>query len=141
MSRLTRKIALCALLTLCFFLCGCGQRQEAETPPVTLTALQYELENQNTDFANMWFFHQIEQDTGIHVEFEEVKDQDWTTRLSLMFASNNFRDMILRGSLDTEEYGATQHLLVPLEDYLEDYMPNYFSRLGMDGGRGRYPLF
>ena len=83
---LTKRIALCFLLTLCFFLCGCAQQQEAETPRVSLTALQYELENQNTDFANMWFFHQIEEETGIHVEFEEVKDQDWTSRLSLMFA-------------------------------------------------------
>lgn len=136
---LTKRIALCFLLMLCFFLCGCAQQQEAETPRVSLTALQYELENQNTDFANMWFFHQIEEETGIHVEFEEVKDQDWTTRLSLMFASNNFRDMILRGSLDTEEYGVTQHLLVPLEDYLEDCMPNYFSRLNLDGAGDAIP--
>lgn len=139
MSRPAKRIGLCALLSLCLLLCGCGQQQQEQAPRVTLTALQYELENQNTDFANMWFFQQLEEETGVHVEFEEVKDQDWTTRLSLMFASNNFRDMILRGSLDTEEYGVTQGLLVPLEDYLEDCMPNYSSRLDLDGAGDAIP--
>ena len=27
-------------------------------------------------------------------------------------------DLILRGSLDVEEYGVTRHLLVPLDEYM-----------------------
>lgn len=132
-----RLSSLFVLLLLC--LGGCTKEVKQEQPAVSLTALQYELENQTMDFANMWFFQQLEQQTGVHVDFEDVKDADWSTRLSLMFASSSYKDLILRGSLDTEEYGVTQHLLVPLDQYLEEHMPNYFSRLNMDGAGDAIP--
>ena len=49
-----------------------------------------------------------------------------------MFASENYSDMILRGEMDIEEYGVMQKLLVPLDDYLEEYMPTYYSRLQLN---------
>lgn len=124
-------LAVCLLGTL-LCLSGCRSAEERSPEKVELSAIQYELENQTMDFANMWFYDQLEEETGVHVSFEEVKENNWKTRLSLMFASNNFHDLILRGSLDTEEYGVAQKLLVPLDDYLEEYMPNYFSRLHVD---------
>ena len=96
---------------------------------ITLTAMQYELENQDIDFNNLWYFKRIEEQTGVHVDFVEVKDADWKTQTNLMFASGDYTDMVLRCGIDVEDYGATQHLLLPLEDYLETYMPNYYSRL------------
>ena len=119
------------LLLLC--LAGCTKEVKQEESAVTLTALQYELENQGIDFGDLWFFKQLEEKTGVHVDFAEVKEVDWETRISLMFASGRYKDMILRGSLNTEEYGVTQGLLLPLDDYLADHMPNYFSRLNQDG--------
>ena len=41
---------------------------------VNLTAIQYALENQQTDFNNLWFFQQVEEKTGVHVDFQVVKD-------------------------------------------------------------------
>ncbi len=122
---------LLVLLPLCF--AGCTKEVSQEQPVVSLTALQYEVESQVIDFSDMWFFRQLEEQTGVHVDFEEVKDANWKTRVSLMFASSSYKDLILRGSLDTEEYGVSQGLLVPLDDYLEEHMPNYFSRLRLDG--------
>ena len=122
---------LLVLLPLCFV--GCTKEVSQEQPVVSLTALQYEVESQVIDFSDMWFFRQLEEQTGVHVDFEEVKDANWKTRVSLMFASSSYKDLILRGSLDTEEYGVSQGLLVPLDDYLEEHMPNYFSRLRLDG--------
>lgn len=139
MKRNVRNIMLLALLGLVLLLSGCGQETLEKAATVNLTALQYELENQSIDFSDMWFFKQIEERTGVHVDFEEVKDPDWTTRISLMFASNDYSDMVLRGSLDTEDYGVSQHLLVPLDDYLERCMPNYYSRLSMDGAMDAIP--
>lgn len=128
---------LLALLLLC--LAGCTKEETQEQPVVSLTALQYELENQTIDFSDMWFFEQLEEKTGVHVDFEEVKDADWKTRISLMFASSSYKDLILRGSLDTEEYGVSQGLLVPLDEYIEEHMPNYFSRLNLDGAGDAIP--
>jgi len=130
-------VTMLVLLLLC--LAGCTKEVKQGQDVISLTALQYELESQTIDFSDLWFFQQLEKTTGVHVAFDEVKDADWTTRLSLMFASGNYKDMILRGSLDTEEYGVSQGLLVPLDDYLAEHMPNYFSRLNLNGAGDAIP--
>ena len=127
------------LLLLLLTLSGCGDSIAPETEKVSLTALQYELENQTLDFDNMWFFQQIEEQTGVHVDFDVVKLSDWTNRVNLMFASGRYHDLILRGSLDVEDYGVTQHVILPLDDYLEEYMPTYFSRLSIDNAGRTLP--
>ena len=94
------------LLLLLLTLSGCGDSIAPETEKVSLTALQYELENQTLDFDNMWFFQQIEEQTGVHVDFDVVKHSDWTNRVNLMFASGRYHDLILRGSLDVGIFAA-----------------------------------
>lgn len=76
----------------------------------------------------------LEEQTGIHVEWEVLKASDWDTKLNLMFASGEYPDIILapNGSVDDEEYGVTQQILIPLEDKLEKYMPNYTERIAME---------
>ena len=70
---------------------------------VELTAFQYALENQNTDFNNLWFFDELENKTNTHVTFQMVKDADWATNVNLMFADpSQMPDMILRHSVDVE---------------------------------------
>ncbi len=107
--------------------------------PITLHVFQYVLENQQVDFENLWFYKELEKKTGIHVDWELVKDGDWKTRLNLMFASTNWPDVIIRGDVDVEEYGVTQQILVPLDDYLEENMPNYYSRLFMNSANASIP--
>ncbi len=131
MRHTSKLVFFAALLLLLLCLAGCT-KEETKGAPVTLTALQYELENQTIDFSNMWFYDELEKATGIHVDFEEVKDVDWTTRLSLMFASNSCKDLILRGSLDVEDYGVTRGMLIPLDEYIPAHMPNYAARLDLD---------
>ena len=123
--RLATMMILCAV-----GLTGCAGKQAAEQEPVQLTALQYELENMAVDFNDLWYYRQIEAQTGVHVTFTERKDSEWTSTLSLAFARGNMPDMILRGSLDVEEYGVSRHLLIPLDEYMDrGYLPNYASRL------------
>lgn len=108
---------------------------------VELTAFQYALENQNTDFNNLWFFNELEEKTNTHVTFTMVKDADWDTNINLMFAvPDQMPDMILRHYVDVEEYGVTQGLLLPLDEYLtEDIMPNYVSRLKLNNAGDSIP--
>ncbi len=106
---------------------------------VTIHAFQYVLENQQMDFENLWFYQELEEKTNVHVEFEPVKDGDWDTRVNLMFASGDWPDVIIRGSVDVEEYGVTQKILLPLDDYLEEHMPNYYSRLHMNNANASIP--
>jgi len=125
---------LAALLTGCaVMLAGCAARPAEQTEgkkPVQLTALQYEIENMAVDFDNLWFFRQMEEQTGVHVDFSDVKDSEWASSVALTFARGNLPDLILRGSLDVEEYGVSRHLLVPLDEYMDrGFLPNYASRL------------
>lgn len=68
--------------------------------------------------------------TGIKTEWEVIKGADWDTKLNLMFASGEYPDVIIacNGTVDDEEYGVTQQLLIPLDELIEEYMPNYTSR-------------
>lgn len=134
-----RRNWLCVVFAAVLLLSGCAAGkpdQQAPAPAVSLTALQYEIENVAVDFSNMWFYQQIEAQTGVHVDFDEVKDSEWDSSVSLAFAKGKLPDLILRGSLDVEEYGVSRHLLVPLDEYIQrGLMPNYAARLENSGLR------
>ncbi|MBQ8094786.1 MAG: extracellular solute-binding protein [Clostridia bacterium] len=126
------------LMCLCLCLCSGCSRQEnvAGNEPVQLNVLQYELENVAVDFNNLWYYGEIESQTGVHVAFEDVKDSEWDSRVSLAMGKGSMPDMILRGSLDIEEYGVSRHLLIPLEPYMEQgLLPNYTARMEASGLR------
>ena len=137
MSRIVKLISL--MIALILLLTGCSSPRsggERTEPAVTLTALQYEIENIAVDFSNLWFFRQIEQQTGVHADFTEVKDPEWNSSVSLAFAKGKMPDLILRGSLDVEEYGVTRHKLVPLDEYMDrGFLPNYTARMDEAGLR------
>ena len=136
MRRAWRRWALTGLAG-CLLLSGCSRTDGGEAPakaPTQLSALQYELENVAVDFNDLWYYRQIEEKTGVHVTFEDVKDSEWNSSVALAFARGSMPDLILRGSLDVEEYGVSRHLLLPLEGYLEQgLMPNYARRLEESG--------
>ena len=140
-AALSRGFRFACLLAACLLLTGCTAgpgEQEKTAETVFLHALQYELENMAVDFNHLWYYQQIEEQTGVHVTFEDVKDSEWSSAVSLTFAKGRMPDLILRGSLDTEEYGVSRHLLIPLEDYLDaGLMPNYTARLEESGFRDR----
>ena len=136
MKRIVRLVCIPALMVL--LLSGCAREtgKEAPSPSVSLTALQYEIDNIAVDFSSMWYYRQIEQQTGVHVDFTEIKDSEWSSSVSLAFARGKMPDMILRGSLGVEEYGVTQHLLVPLDEYMDrGFLPNYTERMDRAGLR------
>lgn len=85
-----------------------------------------------TDFDEMPGVKRLEEETGIHAEWEVIKGSDWKTKLNLAFASGEYPDVILatngEGQLDDEEYGVTQGIVIPLDDLIEQYMPNFVER-------------
>ena len=126
------------ILSLCMLMSLSAALGESKTE---LTAFQYALENQNTDFNNLWFFDELENKTNIHVTFDMVKDADWDTKANIMFSMpDSMPDMIIRHPVDVEEYGVSQGLLLPLDEYLtEEIMPNYMSRLHLNNADASIP--
>ena len=132
-------ILICLAAAAALLLTGCAPQEagnQASGASASLSALQYEIENIAVDFSSMWYFRKIEEQTGVHVDFNEVRDSEWSSSVNLAFAKGKMPDLILRGSLDIEEYGVTRHLLVPLDEYISrGFLPNYASRMDEAGLR------
>ena len=149
-----KKVVCVLLAVLMLFVCACqgggkGGDKSGDTKTkatesgmpivnetVNLSVSQCIRDVDELDFNTMAFYKEYEETTGVHVNWEQIKQADWLTKLNLMFASKQFTDVIAGGSnggaFDTDEYGANQHLLLPLDDYLEKWMPNYYPRLSMN---------
>ena len=86
------------------------------------------------DPSEMNVVQELEKKTGINLEWDVVKGSDWTTKLNLMFVSDEYPDIIIapNGTVDDEEYGVTQGLLIPLEDKIAEDMPNYTTRIAAE---------
>lgn len=84
-----------------------------------------------TDPSEMPALQRLEEQTNIHLEWEIIKGADWDTKLNLMFASGDYPDIILAPQLtmDDEEYGVTQGILIPVDELTQKYMPNYTARI------------
>lgn len=83
---------------------------------------------------DMEVVQKLEEKTGIHAEWEVIKQADWDTKLNLMFASGEYPDIILapKATVDVEEYGVTQQILLPVDELTEQYMPIYTERLSAE---------
>ncbi len=69
--------------------------------------------------------------TGVNLVWEEQSNEAWTERFNLMVASGDYPDLCstrqaYSGGMDT---GINEDFILPLEDYLQDYMPYYYSCL------------
>ena len=82
--------------------------------------------------GDMEYYRNLTAQTGIKTNISTVNDSEWTTRLNLMFASGDYADVILRGSVDIERYGVDQKIIIPLEDHFGKYMPTYNTLLARD---------
>lgn len=84
------------------------------------------------DFDDMPGVQRLEEQTGIHAEWEVIKGSDWKTKLNLAFASGEYPDVIIavngEDAVDDEEYGVSQGIVIPLDDLINQYMPIYTER-------------
>lgn len=101
--------------------------------PITLKVMIAVRDNDSLmDFSEMPGLKRLEEQTNVHVEWEVIKGSDWQTKLNLAFASGEYPDVLIgmngEGNVDDEEYGVTQKILIPLDELIEQYMPNYVDR-------------
>ena len=111
---------------------GAQTTAQATDKMTSLRIMQQDMDNQQMDWPNLWHYQEIEKKTGVRVTWDLVMPDAWNTRVNLAFASMDLPDLIRSGRVDVEEYGVYQKLLVPLDPYLKDHMPIYYSRLFMN---------
>ena len=87
---------------------------------------------------DFWYVKKCEEDTGVHIVYQQVNTSDWDNTLNLTFASNDYPNIIMRssGAVDSEVYGVDQGILVPVDDLLQ-YMPVYKARLDKESDSWR----
>lgn len=121
---------------------GTQETAEAETSgipelplkePVTINVMALADAGRSVDYENMSFWKQVEEETGIKVNWTVAKGDEFTQKKNLMFASGEYPDVIFGGGIsvnEEESYGVEQQILIPLDEYInEESMPNYYSLL------------
>ncbi|MBQ3705770.1 MAG: extracellular solute-binding protein [Clostridia bacterium] len=123
-----------ALLLAAIMLLACIPASLAETKEISVMIWYRDIDD--LDFANMPYFNDPENgitaQSGTHATFNQVKGSDWSTKVNLMLASGEYPDVIVRGGLNLEMYGVDQEILIPLDDVIDQYMPNYKAYLDAD---------
>lgn len=98
--------------------------------PITLTMLAPGLGM--AEWKDMPTLQVYSEMTNINFEYETPPQSDFSTRLNLAFASGDLPDIIYAGGPNTMnaaaevDYGE-QGLIIPLEDMLEEYAPNFYA--------------
>jgi putative aldouronate transport system substrate-binding protein len=100
--------------------------------PVTIEAVIMRGSKFPQPFSEMEMIQRLEEKTNVIIDFEEIPQNQAAERINLMFASREFPDVFFRaaGVNDDNLWTAAEGGdVVPLDDYLDDYAPNWARAL------------
>lgn len=132
-----KLVALVLALTLAL---GCTALAEPEYAPKiteekqTLSVMRYIRDTDNIEMDGLWYNDHLEELTNVHIDYTTVSQSDFAMQLNLMYSSGEYPDIVIDGgnNIDIEMYGVDQGVYIPLDDLIENYMPNYKALLEMD---------
>jgi len=96
---------------------------------ISMTVFGARDQNQ-TNWADMFFFKEYEKKTNIHLVLQEVPAQGFEEKKNLLFASNVLPDLFVKPLLDNVQftmYGVGSKQIVPLDPYLKQWAPNMYK--------------
>ena len=94
----------------------------------------YVADNYNLDDpSKMPVIQALDEQAGVTTEWEMVKQSNWDTQINLILSDpESWPDVVIAsGKMDYEKYGVEQGMLVPLDDLIAEYMPNYTEQINM----------
>jgi len=74
----------------------------------------------------MLIFQDLEKETNVHIEWENIPDTDYQTKKNLLLASGDLPDAFYNSGfsdLDIVNYGEGG-TIIPLEDLIDEHAPN-----------------
>ncbi|MDR1325737.1 MAG: extracellular solute-binding protein [Treponema sp.] len=102
-----------------------GQYPIVKTP-ITMTMFAMSAPNvidlQTNDFTKY-----LEGKTNVKWNFTTAGADATTEKINLLMASNDYPDAFMFRTPDVARYGLQEHILIPLEDLIPQYMPNYWK--------------
>ena len=93
---------------------------------VTLNIIGQKAGPLTSDFSKMVLFDQVEKDTNVHIEWQNIASADYQEKKNLILASGTLPDAFWNtgfSDFDLVTYG-TNGTLIPLEDLIAKYAPN-----------------
>ncbi|MDR2535659.1 MAG: extracellular solute-binding protein [Treponema sp.] len=94
--------------------------------PITMTMFAMSAPNV-VDLRTNDFTRYLEQKTNIKWNFVTAPDDSATEKMNLLLSSNEYPDVFMFRTPDITMYGMKEHILIPLEDLIPKYMPNYWK--------------
>jgi putative aldouronate transport system substrate-binding protein len=73
------------------------------------------------------FTHYLEEKTNIKWNFITAPNDSSVEKMNLLLISNEYPDAFMFRTPDIAQYGMKEHILIPLEDLIPQYMPNYWK--------------
>ena len=158
-SKFISLISCTALLLGAFAGCGGNKTERVLTDGSSFTywcsmdgASSVSLES----YADMLFYQELEKRTGVHIDFiHPVKGSKGSEAFVTMISSSDLPDMIeYTWSLYSggPELAIEDGVIIALNDYLEEYAPNYYNYMEGEEGKkrnrdegerrgGRFPVY
>lgn len=95
--------------------------------PVTLKVMIMSkpyIEDYNTNDFTKW----IEELTGINLEIEAVTYEDSQEKMTLAMSGGEYPDVFMMLEPDIVKYGVKEGMFLPLDDLIEENMPNFMEK-------------
>jgi putative aldouronate transport system substrate-binding protein len=93
---------------------------------VTLKALAHRPPLAPSDFNDQPLIQELEQKTNVHIEWTTMVDNDYLEKRNVLLASGDLPDFFFSGRFSDSEIVrySKDGTLIPLDDLIENYMPN-----------------
>lgn len=101
----------------------------SEGLPIVSETVTFEMaakSRHNKNFAELEFFRKLEEETGVHIEWNMSSEDGWKEKKGLLFAGelpDAFYGQGILTDIDVIRYGS-QGMLIPLNDLIDEYAPN-----------------
>lgn len=135
-------LSLAAVMTFSMAACGKGNAKlnNGEFQEVDLSELEFPLKeeatltglisypaNTESDPNKRTIFKRLEEQTNVHIDWTAIQADQWSDKISLSMADpNKLTDFVFTAGFsdsDLLKY-ADQGVIIPLEEYIDAYMPN-----------------
>jgi putative aldouronate transport system substrate-binding protein len=93
------------------------------TKPIKLRAYA-RMNSENVPFEEMEIIKNMEQITGLNIEWTSIPESDWDQRITQVLASKEYPDFIYGPLPGNITRYTKNNIILPLNDFLEDYAPN-----------------
>lgn len=98
--------------------------------PVTLTVLTTRWGNMGDSFTSNEFLQQLEAESNVHIEWQVQSLNDWSEQKGIMLAGGELPDIIFGNqTFNDADIMNNSELFLPLDDLIDQYMPNYKKAL------------